>query len=228
MNLEITNVELIRLMHENHKVLWEFRRWFSGYWSTPDRIAAAHYMEIEASEALDAWLKEEHPHHARNNPSDKNSVADECADTLMMALTVLGDSTPQRWELPPPQCLGMIELNKAVRLVWLQACNSDDLYYTRRAAAISAVNMLASGGNADSMKKRLRRIFYKHWHHEVKLFHPQKMSPVAFQKELMKLRKETNVHNADIHYAEALKKAEGDMTRILQLPALHHLDILVL
>lgn len=208
---------------EQYTVLWDFRGWFHPYWTTPDPVTAAHYMETEASEALDAWVKVQNPHHARNNPADKNNVADECADILMMALTAM-TAPPTVWRLPVESDVGIVQLKKHVFRAWSAvvsgANGSLDIFHLRNAAVMAYMNILEHGGGAITMRQRLRRIFYKHWGLD------GLPSPVAYAREAVDSG--CTLYEWDRIYMKRLSKDEAEMTSLLVLPALNTLEIAAL
>lgn len=65
-----------------------WRRWMDANTSfvTPSVIDTLRYSLIEASEALDAWMRSQNPGHARNNGRE-HTIEQELADTAMLLLT---------------------------------------------------------------------------------------------------------------------------------------------
>lgn len=74
----------------------QWRQWMeaNSEFVTPDIIDTLRYCRIECNEAADAEIRVRLEKHPRNNGRE-NTVHEELADALMLALTALPD--PDRW-----------------------------------------------------------------------------------------------------------------------------------
>lgn len=70
----------------------QWRQWMAANseFVTPDTIDTLRYLRIECNEAADVELRNRLSKHPRNNGRD-NTVHEELADALMLALTALTD-----------------------------------------------------------------------------------------------------------------------------------------
>lgn len=81
-------------INEAHNIVWGVRRQLEkdgSSFKTPTTKRTAYYIRSELNEAFDIWMRESDPSEARNNVR-KDTLTDECADALMMMLTLLGDA----------------------------------------------------------------------------------------------------------------------------------------
>lgn len=81
-----------------------WRRWMDANTSfvTPSVIDTLRYSLIEASEALDAWMRSQNPGHARNNGRE-HTIEQELADTAMLLLTALPSEFVEEANLRIPE-----------------------------------------------------------------------------------------------------------------------------
>lgn len=81
--------EIITILQECHRLVWQYRAELEPYWPTPTTDDALLFAFTELGEAVDAHLRSK-PEYARNRDKDLD-VLDELADCAMMLLTALED-----------------------------------------------------------------------------------------------------------------------------------------